>query len=138
MFTQSQEQVGGPSANLSQLPLPAGTLAERREGPRRGWEGPRRATPHPPPPRTPALICWAFLPVVEKEALLQVEWAESSLPIPPPGAERALPVSAAATMKTLGRFWVPEPVLAPGQGVKWKGSRTQGLVSPQGRTSSLL
>lgn len=109
----------------------------RREERGPGEAGRGHAEP-PPPPRTPALICWAFLPVVEKEALLQVEWAESSLPIPPPGAERALPVSAAATMKTLGRFWVPEPVLAPGQGVKWKGSRTQGLVSPQGRTSSLL
>lgn len=31
MFTQHLEQVGGPSANLSQLPLLA-DVAERREG----------------------------------------------------------------------------------------------------------
>lgn len=39
VFTQRPEQVGGPSANLSQLPLWLVSLLKGEQGPWRGWGG---------------------------------------------------------------------------------------------------
>lgn len=70
MFTQRPEQVGGPSANLSQLPLQA-DRAERREGALEKLGGDEQS---------PSASVWAershrFPLAVETEAFPQVEWS---------------------------------------------------------------
>lgn len=84
VFTQRLEQVGGPSANLSQLPLPAGTTETKEGGPGEAGRGAAE------PPRV-SVRCTEPYPS-SKGGGAQGR-AKSGLPALPsgPGAERALP-----------------------------------------------
>lgn len=93
VFTQCPEQVGGPSANLSQLPLQADRV-ERREGGLERLGGEEQS----PSASVSAERSHLFPLAVETEAFPQVEWSRRAGLGPPfllslawPWAKRAFP-----------------------------------------------